>query len=683
MAAPQGEPDIVALTSKLPPPLQAQAQSQLGSAIETAKASRQTQESATNLKAQAEQVSDPNERQRLEDEYKKLEKLARKQAKMAQRLESGAWQGAGAGIGIGAATGLGVGTVVGTILGGVTAVPTTLLGGLVGWGTGAVHGPFFKMGLGEGEKGLDEMQKQVANVQKDHSGNMDDVLAKGQNLANGDVGTIMEAGKLGGELQKQLEEAKESGVDLPAMVKEGKIDPVALQTLLANGQLKGLGGEELAQKIEEAQKQGAEIQQMVAEGQIDPQKAQKMLAQSELAGQVPERTVEVAEQAAEVQQMVAEGRIDPQKAQTMLSRSGLSEQIPGNVGDAQKQVKNLRVANQAGHSKSSPKLPQNVEDVQKEVANSQAELQAQTSNLHAQVTTAQNKGINVPAELSGTGNGGEESDSDDGETNEEVRDSRVSQVLLVAKFQPHQFRDDPLTALNVAANSYKSFQYPKPKPKVLKKAQDTEPKTGAQKTDLEKIDPQPAKADDAVSSDANQDTDQGTTVVVDPQSVAGAHQDVNSQEYKDFTMQGLSLVGKAFTRSRKKPEENDKPDEEGSQVEEMSEEEVAQVDGEIAAPAAPGKESSEKKASDRDRKADSKSKRDALPKNTGFSSEDTASTALDDKPPAPKANAAAKKKPPEIEAKVEDSTKDPKPEPKTRRGWFGTKKVDQTAEVKK
>lgn len=54
--------------------------------------------------------------------------------------------------GIGAGFGMGLGAVVGTVVGGVVSVPTTGLGLIAGAGTGAIHGPWFKVPGAEGMK---------------------------------------------------------------------------------------------------------------------------------------------------------------------------------------------------------------------------------------------------------------------------------------------------------------------------------------------------------------------------------------------------------------------------------------------------------------------------------------------------------------------------------------------------
>ncbi|KAI9664640.1 MAG: hypothetical protein M1821_006086 [Bathelium mastoideum] len=161
--------DLPQIGDKLPPQAAAQLEKQLGGAIETAKASKLTEEAAKEARKRADAATDPEERKRIEQEARELEKTARSQLRVAKRLESGAWQGAGAGIGIGAATGLGLGTVVGAVLGGVIAIPTTTLGGLVGAGTGAIHGPWIKLGgdnlTSHGEEAVNSSKNAVEKVQ--------------------------------------------------------------------------------------------------------------------------------------------------------------------------------------------------------------------------------------------------------------------------------------------------------------------------------------------------------------------------------------------------------------------------------------------------------------------------------------------------------------------------------------
>jgi len=129
---------------KLPPQVAAQLQKRFSGAIAAAKEAQATSDAIEATRERAANAQDSAERFQAEAEVQELEKKYKHQIKVTKRLESGALQGAGAGAGIGAATGLGVGTVVGTLVGGVTAIPTTILGGLVGAGTGAIHGPWVK-----------------------------------------------------------------------------------------------------------------------------------------------------------------------------------------------------------------------------------------------------------------------------------------------------------------------------------------------------------------------------------------------------------------------------------------------------------------------------------------------------------------------------------------------------------
>jgi hypothetical protein len=136
---------------KLPPQVTAQLQKRMGGAIQAAKSARATADDAEKVRAKANETADPELKRKFEHEAAELDKKAQRFLKIANRLENGALQGAGAGAGIGAATGLGLGAVVGTIVGGVAAVPTTLLGGLIGAGTGAIHGPGVKFTGGGGD----------------------------------------------------------------------------------------------------------------------------------------------------------------------------------------------------------------------------------------------------------------------------------------------------------------------------------------------------------------------------------------------------------------------------------------------------------------------------------------------------------------------------------------------------
>ncbi|PMD26206.1 hypothetical protein NA56DRAFT_550810, partial [Hyaloscypha hepaticicola] len=114
---------------------------------------------ASSIKEKADSLPEDaaEEKAHLIEEAQKQEKIYAKEIKVANRLQSGVWQGGAAGAGMGAGVGAGLGTVVGSLVGGVVSIPTTGLGLLGGAATGAVHGPWVKMpklpkvGGGEGE----------------------------------------------------------------------------------------------------------------------------------------------------------------------------------------------------------------------------------------------------------------------------------------------------------------------------------------------------------------------------------------------------------------------------------------------------------------------------------------------------------------------------------------------------
>lgn len=120
----------------------------LAKAVEAAKAAKRLQDTVNTLKEQANAVKDPAERERLFRAAYEKEVEAHGQSKKARALASGWGQGAGAGVGISAAVGMGLGNLVGVLLSGVVAVP----GVLAGAGVGAVHGPWYTLGLGGKKK---------------------------------------------------------------------------------------------------------------------------------------------------------------------------------------------------------------------------------------------------------------------------------------------------------------------------------------------------------------------------------------------------------------------------------------------------------------------------------------------------------------------------------------------------
>ena len=118
----------------------------LSQATEALKEAEEAQAAALQAYKRADEIDDPEEKKKTLEEAAKHDKKAKSAIKSAQRLQSGVWQGGASGAGIGAGIGAGVGTVVGSIVGGVAAIPTTGVGLLVGMGTGAIHGPWVKLG---------------------------------------------------------------------------------------------------------------------------------------------------------------------------------------------------------------------------------------------------------------------------------------------------------------------------------------------------------------------------------------------------------------------------------------------------------------------------------------------------------------------------------------------------------
>ncbi|KAF1826561.1 uncharacterized protein K489DRAFT_119308 [Dissoconium aciculare CBS 342.82] len=122
--------------------------------VKNLQAIKKAKDAAQSLREKASTITNAEERNRvLSDAYAK-EMEANGLSKLAQRMQSGPWQGFAGGAGIGGAVSLGLGTVVGTLVGGVLSVPMVGLGALVGTGVGAVHGPFIK--IGGKEKSWDE-----------------------------------------------------------------------------------------------------------------------------------------------------------------------------------------------------------------------------------------------------------------------------------------------------------------------------------------------------------------------------------------------------------------------------------------------------------------------------------------------------------------------------------------------
>ncbi|TVY40271.1 hypothetical protein LCER1_G009479, partial [Lachnellula cervina] len=70
--------------------------------------------SATSARQRAESTSDSEEKKKLLQEADTQDRKSKSAIKIAQRLQSGVWQGGASGAGIGAGVGLGLGTVVGS-----------------------------------------------------------------------------------------------------------------------------------------------------------------------------------------------------------------------------------------------------------------------------------------------------------------------------------------------------------------------------------------------------------------------------------------------------------------------------------------------------------------------------------------------------------------------------------------
>jgi hypothetical protein len=143
---------------------------QLAEAAEFAKQAHESQAAAAAAQQRADEADDETIKEKALIEVEIHEKKANEHIEKAKVLESGALQGAFAGAGIGAATGMSIGTAVGTLVGGVTAIPTTGLGALIGAGTGAIHGPWLKMPRFKDENGDvvgDEENEDTREKEKD------------------------------------------------------------------------------------------------------------------------------------------------------------------------------------------------------------------------------------------------------------------------------------------------------------------------------------------------------------------------------------------------------------------------------------------------------------------------------------------------------------------------------------
>ena len=149
--APVPEPEPEPATQPESPPKTPSTREKLLSELsDHLKRAEQAAALASACRELAQSTQDEEESAHALEEAQKQEKIAEKEMKIANRLQSGVWQGGAAGAGMGAGVGAGLGTVVGSVVGGVVAIPTTGLGLLGGVAAGAVHGPWVKMpGVGK------------------------------------------------------------------------------------------------------------------------------------------------------------------------------------------------------------------------------------------------------------------------------------------------------------------------------------------------------------------------------------------------------------------------------------------------------------------------------------------------------------------------------------------------------
>ncbi|KAF1980866.1 hypothetical protein K402DRAFT_399056 [Aulographum hederae CBS 113979] len=197
-------------------------QKQVNKANDYIKKAEESEKKASAARERVDVEPDPERKRELEAEAAKQEKIFRHQARVAKRIQSGAWQGFATGGGIGAAVGAGVGTIVGTVVGGVAAIPTTGLGMLIGAGTGAIHGPFFKLGddtKGEKDRNEFDPRKMLSDAKEE----TDEAMAGSKEAEESDTDTEVDFGSE--ELffhipedqlaEDELSEDQPGGVSLP------------------------------------------------------------------------------------------------------------------------------------------------------------------------------------------------------------------------------------------------------------------------------------------------------------------------------------------------------------------------------------------------------------------------------------------------------------------------------------
>lgn len=150
--------------------------------IESLQQAQKAQSTANDIKSKAMAMTDSKQREKLIREAFDKEVEAHGHSKTAQRLQSGPWQGLGFGGGMGAAAGLGTGAALGTVLGVVTAIPTTLLGAGIGTATGAIRGPWIKLG-GKDQKFEDADPEEVVNAMEQEQKDNPQIINKAADAA--------------------------------------------------------------------------------------------------------------------------------------------------------------------------------------------------------------------------------------------------------------------------------------------------------------------------------------------------------------------------------------------------------------------------------------------------------------------------------------------------------------------
>lgn len=192
----------------------------LKAAASASQAAASANSMAESLRSKASLLTNPAERSRMLQEAYNKELEAHGNSRRARLLSSGTFQGAAGGAGIGGAVGMGLGTVVGTVVGGVATVPTVLLGGLVGAGTGVIHGPWIKL-MKKDSKGKEtkipaEAIENGSVVVDQKTGKVNTVDAEGLKKARERAEKAEQQAGAGGEAQKPKKKPRKLEVRGPA-----------------------------------------------------------------------------------------------------------------------------------------------------------------------------------------------------------------------------------------------------------------------------------------------------------------------------------------------------------------------------------------------------------------------------------------------------------------------------------